>query len=276
MRAALYARFSTERQSEDSINDQFRQCERIASAQGFRVVARFSDAAISGGTSERPGYQSLLSAARAGEIEIVVAEDISRLWRNRSTYGQDSTELEDLNVHLVTAVGDDTRRDGYGIVLGIKSAIAEHQRREISYRTRRGMEGLAYAGKSTGGRCFGYSSPKVDPARTAAEADTVRWLFRERAAGVELRVLVDRLNRDGALSPRGARWSLIAVKRILANGRYAGRLVWGKTQRRVGAADGRRLRPVMQPQALVDRAAPELALVPPELWAACNPGQDGV
>lgn len=268
MRAALYARFSTELQSEDSLNDQFRQCERLANVQGFTVVARFSDAAISGGTSERPGYQALLAAARRKEFEVVVAEDISRLWRNRSTYGRDSAELEDLNVQLVTNVGDDTRRDGYGLVLGIKSALAEHQRREISYRTRRGMEGLAMAGKSTGGRCFGYGPP--------AEADTVRWLFRERAAGVELRVLVDRLNRDGALSPRGRRWSLIAVKRVLANPRYAGRLVWGKTQRRVGAADGRRLRPVMQSQALVDRAAPELALVPPEIWATCNPGQDGV
>jgi hypothetical protein len=27
----------------------------------------------------------------------------------------------------------------------------------------------------------------------------------------------------------------------------------------------------MQPQALVDQAAPELALVPADIWAACNP-----
>src|SRR5882724_7169851 len=64
VKAAIYARFSTEKQSEASIEDQFRVCERIAEREGFNVVARFSDAAISGGTSARIGYQSLLKAAR--------------------------------------------------------------------------------------------------------------------------------------------------------------------------------------------------------------------
>jgi site-specific DNA recombinase len=259
MRAALYARFSTELQRGESLDDQFRQCGRVAAVQGLEVVGRFSDAAISGGTAERPGYQAMLAAARAGAFDVVVVEDLSRLWRSRSAFGRDSSELEDLNIHLLTCTGDDTRRDGYGLVLGIKSAIAEHQRREIAYRTRRGMEGLAAVGKSTGGRCYGYGSPE--------EAETVRWLYRSRAMGVSVRSLVYTLNRDGVPAPRGPRWSYNAVKRILANQRYAGRLQWGRTQRRVGALDGRRQRPVMQPQPLVDRAAPELALVDPEIWA---------
>src|SRR5882762_11785229 len=125
MRAALYARFSTEQQRGESIDDQFRQCERTALAQGFDVVARFSDASISGGTAERPGYQALLSAARRGDFSVIVAEDISRLWRSRAEYGPRSAELEDLGVHLVTAVGDDTRRDGYGLMISIKAAMAD-------------------------------------------------------------------------------------------------------------------------------------------------------
>src|ERR1700731_3241102 len=259
MRAALYARYSMENQREESIDDQFRQCERTASAAGFEVVARFSDAGISGGTTERAGYQALLVAARAGVFDVIVAEDISRLWRSRAEFGPRSAELEDLNVHLVTCVGDDTRRDGYGLVLGIKSAIAEHQRREISYRTRRGMEGLAAAGKSTGGRCFGYGSP--------AEADTVRWLFRERAAGVELRVLVARLNAEGTPAPRGPRWSYNSVKRILSNPRYRGLVVWGRTETRGGAQNSRLRRHVERAGGpLVLREAPDTALVPIALW----------
>ena len=263
MRAAIYARYSMENQREQSIDDQIRVCERLAMQQGFDIVARFSDAGISGGKTDRPGYQNLLAAAREGAYNVIVAEDISRLWRARSEYGQRSAELEDLNVHLVTCVGDDTRRDGYGLVLGIKSAIAEHQRREISYRTVRGMEGLARAGKSTGGRCFGYGSP--------AEADTVRRVFRERAAGLELRQILAGLRRDGVNAPRGPRWSTNAVKRILANPRYAGRAIWGATSRRTRASDGRPGRPVMRPGGpLVIRQID--AIVDSALWAACNPG----
>jgi len=264
MRAALYARFSTDQQREESIDDQFRACERTALAQGLEVVSRYADAGVSGGTADRPGYQRLLAGARAHEYDVIVAEDLSRLWRSRAEFGPRSAELEDLNVHLVTCVGDDTRRDGYGLVLGIKSAIAEHQRREISYRTRRGLEGLAVAGKSTGGRCFGYGSP--------AEADTVRRLFRERAAGMELRVLVSRLNAEGVAAPRGPRWSYNAVKRILSNPRYAGRAIWGATVSQGGARDSRRTRHVMRPEGpLVVRAIQPL--VDPLIWGACNPGR---
>jgi DNA invertase Pin-like site-specific DNA recombinase len=263
MRAAIYARYSTDQQREESIDDQIRACERLASAQGIPVVGRFDDRGISGGTTERAGYQALLVAARAGAFEVIIAEDISRLWRSRAEFGPRSAELEDLNVHLVTCVGDDTRRDGYGLVLGIKSAIAEHQRREISYRTRRGMEGLAAAGKSTGGRCYGYGSP--------AEADTVRRLFRERAAGMELREMVAALTRAGTPAPRGPRWSYNAVRRILANPRYAGRLIWGATVSQGGARDSRLKRHVKRPDGpLVAREIP--ALVDPLVWRACNPG----
>jgi len=75
MKAALYARFSTEKQSEASLEDQFRVSERIADREGFEVIARFSDAAVSGGTSTRRRYQALLRAARRREIDAIFAED---------------------------------------------------------------------------------------------------------------------------------------------------------------------------------------------------------
>jgi site-specific DNA recombinase len=84
LRAALYGRFSTDKQSKESIVDQFRVCERLAAAEGLQVVERYSDAAISGGTTQRPGYQAMLEAARRGDFDVIVAEDTSRLWRELS------------------------------------------------------------------------------------------------------------------------------------------------------------------------------------------------
>ena len=112
MKAALYARYSTDKQRDASIDDQFRECARVARAAGFDVVAQFEDKSMSGGTADRPGYQELLSAARRKQFDVIVVEDISRLWRNRAEFGPRSAEFEDLGVHCVTAVGDDTRRDG--------------------------------------------------------------------------------------------------------------------------------------------------------------------
>jgi site-specific DNA recombinase len=253
MRCALYARFSTELQNQESISDQFRQCERVAKIQGLEIVSRFEDRGISGGTSERPGYQALLTAARVSAFEVIVCEDISRVWRNRSEYGQRSAELEDLGVHLLTCVGDDTRREGWGLVLGIKQAIAEAARREISYRTRRGMEGLALAGKSTGGKCYGYCP---------GEADVVRRIYDMAAAGDLPAAIAQTLNREGVSGPRGPRWSLNAAKRILLNPRYRGLTVWGRTETKGGAQDSRRKRHVLRPDGpLVSRFDPNLVIV---------------
>lgn len=256
MRAALYARYSTEQQNEDSIRDQFRATERTATAAGLTVVDRFEDAGISGGTTERPGYQSLLAAARRGEFEIIVAEDISRLWRNRAEYGTRSAEFEDLGIHLLTCVGDDTRRDGWGLVLGIKQAIAEQYRREISYRTRRGLEGLALDGKSTGGRTFGFRSDgTIEP----EQAKIVRLIFESATAGATLRYIAGLLNQSGTRAPRGGRWSPSTVSAILANERYAGAVRWGATESRGGAADSRHKRRVSRPGGpLVEMEGPAI------------------
>jgi DNA invertase Pin-like site-specific DNA recombinase len=260
MRAALYARYSTDRQREESIDDQFREGERVARAQGMEVVARFKDEGISGGTAHREGYQALLGAARRKDFDVVIAEDLSRLWRSRAEYGLRSAELEDLGIHIVTAVGDDTRRDGF-LVLTIKQGIAEHQRREIAYRTRRGMEGLALAGKSTGGRAYGYASQW--------EAATVREIFARAAAGESPASIAEELNARHEPAPRGRHWYPVAVKRILANARYAGRLVWGATVSTGGARDSRSKRHVSRPEGpLVTREIP--ALVTPEIWESVN------
>ena len=64
LRAALYARYSTDKQRTESLDDQYHVCEQVAAREGFTVVARFGDREISGGTADRAGYQSMLDAAR--------------------------------------------------------------------------------------------------------------------------------------------------------------------------------------------------------------------
>jgi len=143
MKAALYARYSTDKQRDASIADQFRECERVARAAGLDVVARFEDKGMSGGTADRPGYQALLTGARRKNFDVIVVEDISRLWRNRAEFGPRSAEFEDLGVHCVTAVGDDTRRDGWGLVIQIKQAVVpnmpgvrRHTARAVAWKVR--------------------------------------------------------------------------------------------------------------------------------------------
>ena len=63
IRAAIYARYSNDQQREASITDQVRLCEERISREGWTLAHVFQDAAISGATSLRTGYQALMAGA---------------------------------------------------------------------------------------------------------------------------------------------------------------------------------------------------------------------
>jgi len=56
MKIAIYARFSSDKQSDASIEDQVRICTVRADKESWHVVDTYADAAISGATRFRPEY----------------------------------------------------------------------------------------------------------------------------------------------------------------------------------------------------------------------------
>jgi site-specific DNA recombinase len=291
-RAAIYARYSTDKQREASIEDQYTVCERIAAREGAKIVKRFHDKGISGGTGQRPGYKAMLTAARAGEFDLIIAEDTDRIWRNRADYGNASVEWEDLRVHLVTAVGDDTRRDGWGLLIQIKIAMGEHERKKASYRTRRGQEGKAREGKSVGGRAYWYTPASKSSTGMLEinpyEAKIVLKIFKWRANGWTARQIAHQLNVD-KVPPPGNKWSrdpeagknrlkewkpsaIAGDPRkgvgILNNALYKGEVVWGRRKWVRSATDSAIRRPTTEhSEAVVTFSDPKrLRIVPDALW----------
>ena len=147
MKATLYARVSTNEQRKESIDDQLRECRELCRRHGFDVVAKFCDRARSGNEASRPGYQQLLRTARRRECDVIVAHELSRLWRSESEMHAIKEELEYLSVHVVTDDGIDTRIAGMDILIAIKGAMAKHELRQIAHRTHRALKGLALDGR---------------------------------------------------------------------------------------------------------------------------------
>ena len=293
MKAAIYARFSTDLQRAESIEDQTRTCERLAERHGFAVVAKFSDAAISGGTANRPGYQRMLTAARAHEFDVIVAEDTSRLWRNMAEQSPRLAELSDLGIAVVTH-DLDTRHESAEIMGAVGGAMASAYRREIGRRTRRGLEGLARAGKSAGGRAYGYTSAAVagkdqrivDPEQAAV----VLRIFEMYAAGSSAKNIAAALNAEGIASP-GASWARSQRRRtgwlasaiagdptrgtgILNNDQYRGVVIWNRSRWIRSAQDSKKRRMVMNPRSeWVERTDESLRIITDELWQAVKARQ---
>ena len=287
IRAALYARYSSDRQREQSIEDQFRVAQRLAEQHGLEVVARFSDAAISGGTAQRPGYQSMLKAARAHEFDVVVSEDTSRLWRNLAEQAPRLAELSDLGVHVITQ-DLDTRHESAEIMGAVGGAMASTYRKEIGRRTRRGLEGLARSGKSAGGKAYGYTSAaaagREQRVINPEQAPVVRRIFELYADGVSPRAIAAQLNNDSVPSP-GSSWRRIQRRTdrkwlasaihgdinrgsgILNNESYRGVVVWNRTRWLRSAADSAHRRSVANPRSeWIEQRDDSLRIVSDELW----------
>ena len=299
--AALYARYSTDKQSEASVEDQFRVAEQIAARDGFTVVARFHDRAISGGTSKRPGYQAMLDAARQREFVAIIAEDSSRLWRNMAEQAPRLAELYDLGIQVVTH-DLDTRSESSAVLGAVTGAMSEQYRKEIGRRTRRGLEGRALRKLPVGGRAYGYIAARDSATKqmeiNAEQAAVVLRIFELYASGKTPRQIAQALNADHIPSPgaayrrsddgdnakrRDGKWLASVIHGdvtrgtgILNNPRYVGRVIWGRTRWQRGAADSsiRLSRPATQP--VIEHLDERMRIVPDELWKRVKGRQKSV
>ncbi|EKM98220.1 recombinase family protein, partial [Acidocella sp. MX-AZ02] len=159
MRIAVYARYSSENQRDASIEDQIRLCRaRIDATPGWELEQVYRDAAISGASANRLGYQAMVAAARDGGFDIILAEALDRLSRDQEDIAGLYKRLKFAGITLFTlAEGEITE-----LHIGLKGTMNALFLKDLAEKTRRGQMGRIAAGKSAGGLCYGYKpAPKL-------------------------------------------------------------------------------------------------------------------
>src|SRR5271167_2698787 len=102
VRAAIYARYSSDLQSAASIDDQLRLCRERLAREGWTLAETYADRAISGATAFRPEYQRLLDDARRGRFDVVLAEALDRLSRDQEDVAALHKALSFWGIAIVT------------------------------------------------------------------------------------------------------------------------------------------------------------------------------
>ena len=99
---ALYVRVSTERQADEgfSLDAQKERLQAFCVAHGWAVDDQFiyTDAGISGKTTDRAAFQSMMQAARDGAVGRIVAMKLDRLARNVKDFLGIVDDLKDVGV----------------------------------------------------------------------------------------------------------------------------------------------------------------------------------
>ena len=167
----------------------------------------YSDHAISGATTLRPGYQKMLEDARAGRFEVLVAEALDRLSRDQENIAGLFKQLCFAGVRLVTLSEGEIGE----LHVGLKGTMNALFLKDLAHKTRRGLEGRIRQGKSGGGLCFGYDvMRKMDASGEAlrgerrineGEAAIVNRIFQEFAQGRSPRAIAQSLNKKVSPAP---------------------------------------------------------------------------
>ena len=282
MRVAIYARYSSDNQRDASIADQFRLCRLHAEKNGWTVVEEYSDHAISGSSMiQRSGIQALIMDSARGRFDLILAEALDRISRDQEDIAGIYKRMRYADVKMFTLSEGEISE----LHVGLKGTMNALFLKDLADKTRRGQRGRVEAGKSGGGNAYGYDVVKKldangEPIRgdrtiNEAQANVVRRIFRDYAAGKSAKAIAGALNKDGIPAPSGGAWGFSTIngnpKRgngILNNEMYVGKIVWNR-QRFVKDPDTgkRQARPNPESEWVIQEA-PELRILDDELWNA--------
>lgn len=271
--AAIYARFSSDLQSDRSIADQVALCCDYAARKGYAVARVYSDAAASGASLHgRPEILRLLAEAETGAFAVLLTESMSRIGRDQEDRAMLRKRLKFYDIAIETpAEGVVTP-----IVDGVRAVLDSEYLEDLKKHTRRGMRGRVAQGLSAGGLTYGYAPGPAKGTRLIVEheAAIVVRIFTDYAAGRSPRAIAETLNRAGVKPPRGAIWRASSIignaKRgsgLLGNALYDGRMVWNRVTMRKDPRSGKRVSRANPAADWIVHAVPELRIVDPALFA---------
>lgn len=204
LRAAIYARVSTDEQAEEgySLDEQLRLCREFCERKGWKVVAEYVDPGESGTTVDRPAFQEMLRDARQSKFDNLCVHKLDRFSRSLVDALVTISSLSRYGVALCSATEDFDFTTPFGkIVLAILVAFAQYFIDNLRAETRKGLRGRARKGYHNGTLPFGYSRvPKEQGGVPIIDRKVIRAYYlavRMCLKGKNNREIADALNAQG-------------------------------------------------------------------------------
>lgn len=253
---ALYERLSRddEMQGEsNSIVNQKRYLEEYAQAQGFKNIRHFTDDGYSGTNFKRPGFQEMIAAIEAGEIDVVCVKDLSRFGRDYLKVGF-YTEImfPEKGVRFIAINNSvDSANPMENDFTPFLNIMNEWYAKDTSNKIRAIFRSRMQDGKRCSGAIpYGYKRDPEDKNHLLIDeeaAKVVRRIYQMVIDGMGSQAIANQLTADNVLIPSAyleqsehgesrnhsyhdpCRWNCTAVSYILDKQEYMGHTVLGKT-----------------------------------------------
>lgn len=130
--AVIYARYSSERQNEQSIEGQLRVINQFAEKEGYNVIDAYIDRAMTGRNDDRPSFQKMISDSSNKAFQYVLVYKLDRFSRNRYDSAVYKKKLRDNGVKVISAT-ENISDSPEGIILeSILEGYREYYSKELA------------------------------------------------------------------------------------------------------------------------------------------------
>lgn len=232
--AVIYARYSSDKQTEDSIEAQIRACREYAYAHNYNVVDVYVDEAISGKGSKtalRRQYQRLLRDCDKGLFQVILIHKYDRIARNLGEHVNLEARLKGKNVQLIATAQDFGSTNEAKIMRALIWSMSEYYIDNLAQETKKGLRETALKGLHAGGYPpFGYDVVNQSYVINDLEAGYVRKIFDAALSRSGFSGLIDEMDRQGIRGKRGKPIRYSQIYEILRNEKYTGVYLYSPTE----------------------------------------------
>ena len=174
-KAVIYARYSSDRQTEQSIDGQIHVCMEYAERNDIVIVGTYIDRAMTGTNDNREQFQKMLKDSDKKPFDYVLVYKLDRFSRNKYEMAIHRKHLKDNGIKILSAMENipDTPE---GILLeSLLEGMNQYYSEELSQKTLRGLRETRIKGNFPGGIInFGYRVKKHKHVIQEEQADNIQ------------------------------------------------------------------------------------------------------
>jgi site-specific DNA recombinase len=209
VRCAIYTRVSSDQgleQDFNSLDAQFDASQAYIRSQAHAgwilLGAKYDDGGFSGGNTDRPALQRLISDVQAGKIDVIVVYKVDRLTRSLADFAKLVELFDQHNVSFVSVTQQFNTTTSMGrLTLNVLLSFAQFEREVTSERIRDKISASKRKGLWVGGMApLGYDTKGRKITINEAEAQRVRAIFRSYLKLGSLNLLMADLRQRGIVT----------------------------------------------------------------------------
>jgi site-specific DNA recombinase len=224
-KAVLYLRYSSDSQTENSIEGQRRECLAFAKSKGIDVLGEYVDRAKTGMSDDRPDFQRLIRDSVSKSFGNVIVWKSDRFARDKADAVNYRRKLMDSGVKLISVTEPSIDGPLGTLMDSVTEGMNQYYSEELSVKVKRGIRENVLNGKTIGGVSqFGYRFDagghyEIDP----VEGPIVQEVFRLYGdEGKSMFAITRILKERGLLRSDGSPITHSTVERCLLSERYVG------------------------------------------------------